>query len=209
MKKLLQNNVLCVIVGSISVLAAIIFAPIWNWWTNCPWGTWGTQIIDILVATLIVLYLALFLFKKIKRATKQAIKVLTIVEFALLALIALGCIFRQFNIIQVNEASQIFALALWTRGSVELFRAYYYRSDTKEVYPVWYLGVSIAMVTLGTYFFARPLIKDIAVLWIFVAILATFGLLLLVIGINNIQKKKAATPKVEETTKKTKKKTEE
>ena len=209
MKKLLQNNVLCVIVGSISVLAAIIFAPIWNWWTNCPWGTWGTQIIDILVATLIVLYLALFLFKKIKRATKQAIKVLTIVEFALLALIALGCIFRQFNIIQVNEASQIFALALWTRGSVELFRAYYYRSDTKEVYPVWYLGVSIAMVTLGTYFFARPLIKDIAVLWIFVAVLATFGLLLLVIGINNIQKKKAATPKVEETTKKTKKKTEE
>jgi uncharacterized membrane protein len=209
MKKLLQNNVLCVIVGSISVLAAIIFAPIWNWWTNCPWGTWGTQIIDILVATLIVLYLALFLFKKIKRATKQAIKVLTIVEFALLALIALGCIFRQFNIIQVNEASQIFALALWTRGSVELFRAYYYRSDTKEVYPVWYLGVSIAMVTLGTYFFARPLIKDIAVLWIFVAILATFGLLLLVIGINNIQKKKAAKPKVEETTKKTKKKTEE
>ena len=209
MKKLLQNNVLCVIVGSISVLAAIIFAPIWNWWTNCPWGTWGTQIIDILVATLIVLYLALFLFKKIKRATKQAIKVLTIVEFALLALIALGCIFRQFNIIQVNEASQIFALALWTRGSVELFRAYYYRSDTKEVYPVWYLGVSIALVTLGTYFFAKPLIKDIAVLWIFVAVLATFGLLLLVIGINNIQKKKAAKPKVEETTKKTKKKTEE
>ena len=209
MKKLLQNNVLCVIVGSISVLAAIIFAPIWNWWTNCPWGTWGTQIIDILVATLIVLYLALFLFKKIKRATKQAIKVLTIVEFALLALIALGCIFRQFNIIQVNEASQIFALALWTRGTVELFRAYYYRSDTKEVYPVWYLGVSIAMVTLGTYFFAKPLIKDIAVLWIFVAVLATFGLLLLVIGINNIQKKKAAAPKVEETTKKTKKKTEE
>ena len=65
------------------------------------------------------------------------------------------------------------------------------------------------MVTLGTYFFARPLIKDIAVLWIFVAVLATFGLLLLVIGINNIQKKKAAAPKVEETTKKTKKKTEE
>ena len=209
MKKLLQNNILCVIVGSISILAAIIFAPIWNWWTNCPWGTWGTQIIDVLVATLIVLYLALFLFKKIKRASKQAIKVLTIVEFALLALIALGCIFRQFNIIQVSEASQIFALALWTRGAVELFRAYYYRSDTKEVYPVWYLGVSIAMVTLGTYFFARPLIKDIAVLWLFVSVLATFGLLLLVIGINNIQKKKAATPKVVETEKKTKKKTEE
>ena len=196
MKKLLQNNVLCVIVGSISVLAAIIFAPIWNWWTNCPWGTWGTQIIDILVATLIVLYLALFLFKKIKRATKQAIKVLTIVEFALLALIALGCIFRQFNIIQVNEASQIFALALWTRGSVELFRAYYYRSDTKEVYPVWYLAISITMITLGTYCFAKPFIQDIVILWIFVGILAVAGLLLLVLGLNN-KSKKITTKKAE------------
>ena len=208
MKKLLKNNTLCIVVGSICILAALIFAPIWNWWDGCPWRTWGTKIIDILVATLIVLYLVLFLFKKIKRSTKQVIRVLTIVEFALLSLIALGCIFRQFNIIQVNEASQIFALALWTRGSVELFRAYYYRSDTKEVYPVWYLGVSIVMVTMGTWFFVQPIIKDIVVLWMFVAILATFGALLLVLGINNIQKQKASTPKDSKPAKTTAKKAE-
>jgi len=190
MKKLLKNNVLCVIVGTIAILAALLFAPIWNWWEKCPWRNWGTTIIDLLVATLIILYLALFLFKKIKRASKQVIKVLTIVEFALLSLIALGCIFRQFDIIKIDEASQIFALAIWTRGTVELFRAYYYRADTKEVYPVWYLAISIAMVTTGTWFFVQPIIKDIVVLWLFVACLITFGLLLLTIGINNAKKKK-------------------
>ena len=191
MKKLLKNNALCIIVGTISLIASLLFAPIWNWWEKCPWKSWGSAIIDLLVATLIVLYLSLFLFKKIKRATKQVIRVLTIVEFALLSLIALGCIFRQFDIIKIDEASQIFALAIWTRGAVELFRAYYYRSDTKEVYPVWYLAISIAMVTSGTWFFVQPIIKDIVILWIFVSSLTTFGTLLLVLGINNTKKKHA------------------
>ena len=67
------------------------------------------------------------------------------------------------------------------------------------------------MVTLGTYFFAVPLIKDIAILWIFVAILAVFGGLLLVLGINNIQKKRALNPapKKEKAEKKSKKSEEE
>ncbi len=196
MKKLLQHNILCIILGSLSILLAILFAPFWkNIWENCPWGDWGDKIIGILIASLIVAYLALYLFKKIKRASKQVIKVLTIVEFALLSLIALGCIFEQVNIINVQEASQIFALALWTRGTVELFRAYYYRSDTKEVYPVWYLAISILLVTLGAAFFARPIIKNIVILWIFVIVLAAFGGLLLVLGINNLKKKKAVTTK--------------
>jgi hypothetical protein len=193
MKKLLQHNILCIILGSLSILLAILFAPFWkNIWENCPWGDWGDKIIGILIASLIVAYLALYLFKKIKRASKQVIKVLTIVEFALLALIALGCVFRQFQIIKIGQASQIFALAVWTRGTVELFRAYYYRSDTQEVYPVWYLAISIAMVTLGTTFFVKPLISDPAVLWLFVACLFTFGLLLLVLGINNVKKNKSS-----------------
>ena len=88
MKKLLQHNILCIILGSLSILLATLFAPFWkNIWENCPWGDWGDKIIGILIASLIVAYLALYLFKKIKRASKQVIKVLTTVEFALLSLI--------------------------------------------------------------------------------------------------------------------------
>ena len=190
MKKLLKNSVICIILGSIFLLASILFAPIWDFWDKCPWKTWGHDIVNLLVATLIILYLALFLAKKIKAPAKRVIKVLTIVEFALLALIALGCIFSQFKIINVSGACQIFSLALWIRGVVELFRAYYYRAESKEVYPVWYLGLSIVMVTFGAYCFAKPFIQDIVILWIFVISLLLAGSLLLVLGIVQIKNKK-------------------
>jgi hypothetical protein len=195
MKKVIKNYLACIILGAVSILAAILFAPIWNFWAKCPWKDWGTKIINILIAVLIICYLAFYLFKKIKKSGKRVIKVLTIVEFALLSLIALGCIFSQFKIINVNGACQIFALALWTRGSVELFRAYYYRADSKEVYPVWYLALSIAMVSIGAYCFAKPFISDIVILWIFVAFLLVLGLLLLVLGFNNLPKNKKAPAK--------------
>lgn len=189
MKKIIKNPIVCIILGFISLLLAILFAPMWDFWDGCPWKNWGNQILSLLLAALIISYLVLFLFKKIKGSTKRVIQVLTIVEFAILSLIALGCIFSQFDIIKINSACQIFGLALWTRGTVEIFRAYYYRSDTKEIYPVWYLGLSIVMVTLGTHCFVSPFISDKVILWIFVACLAIFGFLLLLVGFNNKAKK--------------------
>ena len=190
MKKILKYPVISIILGALCLLTAVLFAPIWSWWNKCPWKDWGNQILYILIAAIIVAYLALYLFKKVRHANTRVIQVLTIVEFSILSLIALGCIFSQFNIINIKGACQIFGLALWSRGVVEIFRAYYYRSDTKEVYPVWYLAISIAMVTFGTYCVAKPFISDIVILWLFVSALIVCGLLLLVIGINNRQKKK-------------------
>ena len=71
------------------------------------------------------------------------------------------------------------------RGTIELFRAYYHRADSKEYYPVWYLGISIVMVTLGTWCFVKPFIQDIVILWLFVALLFTTGVILLILGFNN------------------------
>lgn len=195
MKKIIKNYLACIILGIVSLIAALLFAPIWNFWEKCPWKNWGMQILNIIIAAIIVCYLAFFLFKKIKKTGKRVIQVLTIIEFVLLSLIALGCIFSQFNIINIKGACQIFGLALWTRGTVELFRAYYHRADSKEIYPVWYLAISIAMVTFGTWCFVKPFIQDIIILWIFVGLLAITGLLLLVLGINNKTQKKPKTIK--------------
>lgn len=179
MKKIVKNYTACLVLGPIFILAAIIFAPIWNWWDSCPWKDWGMQIVNLLIAACIILYLSFYLAKKLTYG-KRVIKVLTIVEFALLSLIALGCIFSQFKIINVRGACQVFGLALWTRGAIELFRAYYHRADSKEYYPVWYLAISIAMVTFGTWCFAKPFVQDIVILWLFVALLLAIGSLLLV-----------------------------
>ena len=194
MKKIIKNSVASIILGIICLLASLIFAPIWNFWKGCPWRTWGTQIINILIAACIITYLVLFLSKRIKGNGKRAIQVLTVIEFGVLSLIALGCIFSQFKVINIQGACQIFGLALWTRGTIEIFRAYYYRADSKEVYPVWYLGLSIAMVTMGTWCFVKPFIQDVVILWIFVVSLFICGVLLLTYGINK-RKVRLATKK--------------
>lgn len=194
MKKFLKNYLACLTVGIIFILAAVIFAPIWDFWDSCPWKDWGKQIINIIIAACIVCYLAFYLVKKLKYG-KRVIKVLTIVEFAILSLIALGCIFSQFKVINIQGACQVFGLALWTRGSIELFRGYYHRADSKEYYPVWYLAISIAMVTFGTWCFVKPFIQDIIILWIFVSLLFVCGILLLVLGFNNKPLKKVNNSK--------------
>lgn len=189
MKKVVKNPIVCIVLGVILLLASIIFAPIWNFWESCPWRTWGSKIINILIALCIIAYLIFYLAKKVKGPAKRAIKILTIVEFAVLSLIALGCVFSQFKVINVQGACQIFGLALWTRGVIEVFRAYYYRADSKEVYPVWYLAISIVMISLGVYCFAKPFIQDIVILWLFVSLLFVSGVLLLALGINNKKKR--------------------
>lgn len=195
MKKVLKNKTLCLVLGFVFLLAALLFAPIWNFWDSCPWKDWGTKIINILVAAGIICYLAMFLWKKIRGSGKRVIKVLTIVEFTMLSLIALGCILSQFKIFNIQGACKIFGFALWTRGTVELFRAYYYRSDSKEVYPVWYLAISIALVTFGTYCFAKPFIEDIIILWIFVIGLLCLSVLLLACGFSKPAKQKTTKKK--------------
>ena len=184
MKKLSKSYAACMLLGIICLLSSVIFAPVWGFWESCPWGDWGLQIINIIIAAGIICYLAFYLAKKIPHG-KRVIKILTIIEFALFLLIALGSIFSQFKILNIQGACQIFGFALWTRGTIELFRAYYHRADSKEYYPVWYLAISIAMVTMGTWFFVKPFIQDIVILWIFVALLFVFGLVLLALGINN------------------------
>lgn len=184
MKKVLKNYLVCIILGSISILAALLFSPFWGkFWEKCPWKDWGMSIINILIAALVICYLAFYLFKKIKAARSKVIKVLTIVEFSLLSLIALGCIFSQFKIINIGGACRIFGFALWTRGCVEIFRAYYHSSESKDVYPVWYLAIAITMITFGTSCVVKPFIQDVVILWIFVIALFTAGAVLITYGI--------------------------
>mgnify|MGYP000805301574 FL=1 len=146
-----------IVVGIIGILLGIMLMPVWD---SCPdwvfWRTWGKQIINIIICVCIILYLVFFLLKKIMKRTNGVVKVLTIIEFVILALIALGCILQQFKVINVGGACAILGLALWCRGTVEIFRAYYHQKGNNEKYPVWWLAVAIALVTLGTYIFAKP-----------------------------------------------------
>lgn len=192
-----------IVVGIIGILLGIMLMPVWD---SCPdwvfWRTWGKQIINIIICVCIILYLVFFLLKKIMKRTNGVVKVLTIIEFVILALIALGCILQQFKVINVGGACAILGLALWCRGTVEIFRAYYHQKGNNEKYPVWWLAVAIALVTLGTYIFAKPVFSDVVILWIFVILILLVSIILIVDGIlakpaSGKKKSKSAEPKKE------------
>lgn len=191
-----------IVVGIIGILLGIMLMPVWD---SCPdwvfWRTWGKQIINIIICVCIILYLVFFLLKKIMKRTNGVVKVLTIIEFVILALIALGCILQQFKVIDIG-ACAILGLALWCRGTVEIFRAYYHQKGNNEKYPVWWLAVAIALVTLGTYIFAKKVFSDVVILWIFVILILLVSIILIVDGIlakpaSGKKKSKSTEPKKE------------
>lgn len=168
--------------GVVAVLLGVVLAPVWSG-TNVFFKSWGAKIIDIMMAVSILSYLIFYLAKKIKSSPNSTIQILTVVEFVLLSVIALGCVLSQFKLISIGGPCQILGIALWCRGTVEIFRAYYYRRDSSSRYPVWNVAVAIAMVTFGTYVFAKPFFTALHLQWIFCGAIGVIGILLIVYGI--------------------------
>lgn len=169
--------------GALTLIVGIMLMPVWqNCGSWCFYKDWGLQIVNIIIAVCLVLYLALFLVKKISGRSNGVIKVLTIVEFVILALVAIGCILQQFKVINIGGSCAILGLAMWCRGVVEIFRAYYHQKGNNEKYPVWWLVIAVVFVSLGVYLFAKPLFQDVVILWIFVCLILLFGIVLVVDG---------------------------
>ena len=190
---------LYIVLGAIVTIFAIIFAPFWSS-VNVPWKNWSQSILNLIIATFLSLYLFGFLIKKVIRTKGQTLKVLTIIEFVLLFLIDLYLVLGQWipslNIIKVNGACAITGLALYVRGVVELFRAYFYHRETTNKYPIWWLCIAIGFVSFGMWMLVAPFIQDIVIIWIFVTILFVVGILLIVYGIYAKPQKKKQEKKV-------------
>ncbi|MDE6660623.1 MAG: hypothetical protein K2J93_02215 [Anaeroplasmataceae bacterium] len=192
--------------GVLGLILGIMLMPVWSGMPNWVfWKSWGMQILNMIICVCILLYLFLFLLNKIYTSSNQVVKILTIIEFTFLALIALGCVLQQFKVIEIrNGACAILGLAMWCRGTVEIFRAYYHQQGNKDSYPVWWLGIAIALVSFGVYFFVLPPFRDVVILWIFVIFVILMSLILFIGGFLAIPNSKAKVIK-EKKAKKTKK----
>lgn len=196
-----------IVVGILGMILGIMLMPVWS---NFPdwvfWKNWGMQIVNMIICVCLLLYLCLFLVNKIRTRSNGVIKVLTIIEFVLLTLIALGCVLQQFKVFSfVNGACAILGLAMWCRGVVEIFRAYYHQRGNNDRYPVWWLVIAICLVTVGVYFVLKPPFSDIVILWIFVVLILLVSIILFVDGFL-AKPKSTKTKKVKEEKKTTKKK---
>lgn len=173
---------LFLLLGVLSVLAAVLLAPFWQK-TDVFFADWGGKALKLMIAAVLLVYLFAFLVPKILRGGRGAVGALTIVEAFCVLLIALGCVLTQFKVLHISGACTILGVCLFCRGTVEIFRAYYYRGGKTRTYPVWWLAIAIFMVAFGTYCFAKPLFSDTAVLWVLVLLLLLLGILLIVYGI--------------------------
>ena len=169
------------ILAAIFLLAAVMLAPVWSS-TDVFFKDWGRKVIDIFIAVLIIIYLCVYLVKKVARGGNGVIKVLTIIEFVALSLIALGCIFAQLGVFKINEPCKIVGLIMWCRGTIEIFRAYYFRGASTVKYPVWLVAVAVALVTFGTYLFVKPLFTAVHLQWVLAAIMLAIMIFLIYAG---------------------------
>ena len=171
-------------IGAIVTVLSIMLMPFWkDGDINVFFKEWGYKTVKIIVAVSLALYCLCFVLKKILTKSNGVVKVLTIIEFVLLMLVAIGSVLSQFNVIKVSGVGQILGLALWLRGVVEIFRAYYYqRSHGETKYPVWQLAIAIALVTLGVYFAVSNVLSDKLVLWIITVTLCLGGIFAIILG---------------------------
>ena len=174
---------LYIALGIVTLIFGILLLPFWgSIWNECPWKSWGTDLVMLFMALVIGLYLFMFLIKKINRY-RGVVQVLTIIEFVLLALIALGLVFSQFNILAIpKQPSVILGLALYCRGVIEIFRAYYYHHSMKTIYPVWWLVVAILFVTFGVYLMIKPLVQLTLIVWLLAISVIVIGIFLITYG---------------------------
>ena len=166
-----------IVLAILLALVGLVIAPIWSG-TDVFFKSWGAKLIDMLLAIALVYYIVIFLLKKV-RTSLGVCQILVIVETVLLALVALGCILSQFKVINISEPCQVLGFAMWLRGCVEILSSHFRKNSR---YPVWHLVGFLALVTLGTVLFLRPLISRSQFQWALVVLLVILAIYTLVYG---------------------------
>ena len=171
---------LYIVIGFLITVAAAMLMPFWK--SVAPdlfFSNWGWAFLKIVVAAVLLIYAFGYLLKNAIK-TKGAIKVLTIIELVLFVLIACGSVISQFNFIALSSC-QLLGFAIWTRGAIEVIRAYYYRGGQVK-YPLYQVFVAIALITVGAYLFISNVISDQLILWTVTGVLALIGIIAIVLG---------------------------
>ena len=157
MKNIYKNFLADIIIAVLLLSLGVLLLPCFDI---------GKTILDIIVAILLCIYLLLYLAKRF-HGTRTYVA-LTAVEFTVIALIAIGLFLKQFNIINIGNTCQILGVVIWLRGVCSLVNGYFLSSEEKKKnYSLLLFFGYISIITLGAYLFAKPLITDVALIWIF------------------------------------------
>ncbi len=151
MKEFYKNHILDLVLSILFLALGIVLLPVFKV---------GETILDYVVAFVLLVYLFSYLVRKLSHA-RGAILVLTVVEFVVILLIALGLVLKQLKVFNVGDTCQIVGLVVWLRGVVCLVRGYFVSTaEARRKYSLLLFFGYIALVTVGAWLFFAPIIKD-------------------------------------------------
>lgn len=182
MKNIYKNFIADIIFAVLFLALGVVLLPFFEI---------GKTVLDIIVAVLLCLYLGLYLVRKFRGGSVYI--ALTTVEFTLIALIAVGLVLKQFNIISIGSTCQILGAVLWLRGVCCLVKGYFVSTpEARRKYSLLLFFGYIALVSVGAYIFAKPFISDAALIWIFCISAFAVAVLFIALAIMYAPKKKGS-----------------
>lgn len=169
------------ILGVLITAISVLLMPFWK--TATPdvfFAEWGHKFVKVIIAVIVLLYAFLFLLKRVGRRGNGVVKTLSVIEIIVLVLISLALLISQFSKFAL-DAYVIISIALWMRGVVEIFRAYYLGSGENK-YPVYKLIFAIILVSVGAYLLSAKVITNVHILWVATIFGAVFGIITFILG---------------------------
>ena len=156
MSKLYKSFVFDLVMAILCLALGIIMLP--------PFGI-GEQILRILVALLLVAYLILFLFDKIK-AARGSVFVLGVIEFIIVSLMVVDLLLEQFTAFHLSGVCHTVGIVLALRGVILALTlylgAYYTKRKQKNIF---YFATSLVFIGGGVFLFAKPVLSDLVINW--------------------------------------------
>lgn len=147
--KLLKNKWVVLVIAIVFLALGIIMLP--------QVTSFGQNILYIVSALGLLVYIFAFLFKNITQEEKGVAFWFEITEIVVVLLLAIGLVLTQFDVFNIKDIMLVFALVVWIRGIAGAIR-----SRTRVLELIFFL----ALTTIGTYFFAKPIVHQNTILMV-------------------------------------------
>lgn len=170
------------ILGAILLTIGIALMPLWKD-KNVFWAGLGDKFFSIVLFVFIFTYITGVLVKQIIKEKYMPVKILTIFEAGFFFAIAIGCIMEFLNKASLVDSCVIVGAALWSRGFVYIVKAYLYKHEKDDKYPLWMLIVSVGLVSIGSIMMVNKLFTDELIVWIVASLLVLASILCFIIGL--------------------------
>ena len=158
MQTLYKNYIFDIVIALIALALGIVMLPVFGI---------SEIFIDIMLALALGVYLVFFLFDRL-RHSRGTVFILTIIEFIVISVVAIGLVFQQFGIIiRLSAVCQTVGLVIWMRGIVMALSLYLASlSAKKPTRKLVKFIFTLVLISVGAALLTSTFIPDEAIEWV-------------------------------------------